>query len=443
MADENGCHPEQYRGEWAIEPKEFDRLVGIANRAMDSGYLSGDQVAARAAASASQGLYAVGAGGVATIDINGPLTKYQNSFQSLFGGTATVRARQALREASRDPDVRGIFLRIDSPGGTVAGTADLADEVARADKRKPVYAYFEDLAASGALWVGVQARKVFANEGALVGSIGVLSTLIDSSEAAGRQGIKVRVVSTAPLKGAKSAGVPITEAVIAEEQRVIDSIGDLFVAAVADGRGITPEQARALATGQVWIASEAKGLGLVDEIATLEEAQRALMEESMKEEDAKAALAAAEDAKVKLASEKQAREQAETTLADVQKRLQALETEKRTARFTAEAEALGTPKAFSGTLDAIEAAVGPEVYGALQTQLRAYHAQVKDGKLFSETGSNAPSATGTAMEQIEALAKAKVEKGEAKTLPLAIAAVTRDRPELARQHRVEQRKGAN
>lgn len=90
---------------------------------------------------------------IAMIDIEGTMTKRGSS----LGGGGTIFIRQQVRAAMNDPSITGILLRIDSPGGTVAGTKDLADDVHRATKTKPVMAFFEDTGASAAYYVGSQA----------------------------------------------------------------------------------------------------------------------------------------------------------------------------------------------------------------------------------------------------------------------------------------------
>src|SRR5581483_9650939 len=104
--------------------------------------------------------------------------------QSSMGGTSTVMARRDIRQAVADQDVAGILLAIDSPGGTVAGTDDLAAEVRQARTSKPVWAAIDDLGASAAYWVASQTQRVTVNSPtALVGSIGTLQVIRDLSAA--------------------------------------------------------------------------------------------------------------------------------------------------------------------------------------------------------------------------------------------------------------------
>jgi ClpP class serine protease len=149
----------------------------------------------------------------------------------------------------------------------VMGTDDLAQAVRDARSAgKTVTAHVEGMMASAALWVGSQADHVTAGPMAFVGSIGVYGVVIDSSRAAENAGIKVHVIASGGVKGGNVRGAPVSDAVLADEQRMIASINDKFLAAVAAGRKKPAEEMRALNTGQVWLGEEAQRLGLVDQI---------------------------------------------------------------------------------------------------------------------------------------------------------------------------------
>jgi len=267
-------HFEQYFGLWAIHQDSFRQMVEYVESVQIIEHVKANSVAAtQDGRTADQG-YAV-EDGVAIIDVLGSLTKYGSSFSQNPG---MVRLKRAVRNAANDPVVRGVLLRIDSPGGTVAGTGDFADEVSKTNKIKPVHAFIEDLGASGAYWVASQAGRVVANRGAIVGSIGVYSVIYDYSQRAEKLGVKVHVIRAGAFKGAGVEGTEITEEQIAEWQRNVNDLNDLFVAAVARGRNskMTPEQVRSIADGRVHIGDKAKQLGLVDSVESIDEALAAL-----------------------------------------------------------------------------------------------------------------------------------------------------------------------
>jgi ClpP class serine protease len=159
--------------------------------------------------------------------------------QSWMGGTATLQLRRDIRAAAADPNVSAILLAIDSPGGTAAGTADLAADVRAAARQKPVWAQIEDLGASAAYWLASQADQVFANTARrpMVGSIGTYQTVYDLSAAAEQEGVKVFHFATGPLKGAGMPGTPVTEEQQADFQGRVDAVQDSFDAAVRAAAG--------------------------------------------------------------------------------------------------------------------------------------------------------------------------------------------------------------
>jgi signal peptide peptidase SppA len=216
------------------------------------------------------------AAGVAVIAIEGALMKPR----SKYGGTSTVDIRGAIRKAVADPAVTAILLGIDSPGGTVAGTEALAQDVKWADGQKPVYAHIADMGASAAYYVASQARRITAEKTSLVGSLGVMMTVVDSSEAAGKAGFKVINLTTGGMKGAGTDGTEVTDEQRRYFQKVVDTMGEHFRAAVKAGRRMTDAQVAALFDGRVHDADQAKQLGLVDEVSSVDAALRAIIKET-------------------------------------------------------------------------------------------------------------------------------------------------------------------
>jgi len=215
--------------------------------------------------------------GVAVIDLAGVMTKEAGWWSWFFSGASTSERRAALRQAEEDSEVKAILLRIDSPGGEVAGTVDLAEEVQRVGKEKRVVAFVEDMACSAAYWVASQASEVVANNAAAtVGSIGVVMAVRDSSEAAKSYGVKVHLVKTGTFKGAGWPGTEVTEEHLAQWQAEIDAIFSEFVDAVADGRKLKRKEVLALADGRCFDAKLAMSSGLVDRIDSFDNTLAAL-----------------------------------------------------------------------------------------------------------------------------------------------------------------------
>lgn len=219
-------------------------------------------------------LYHSDGSGVAIVPLHGHLTKQE----SKFGGTSTLLTRKALRAATKDGGVRAVLLHIDSPGGTVAGTADLAEEIMQTNEIKPTYAHIDDLGASAAYWAASQTRRITANKTAEIGSIGTVAVVEDSSEAAEAAGIKVHVVASGKYKGAFVDGAPITDSHLEYLQGRIDSLNEHFLVGVANGRrGRLKEDMATLADGRTHLATKAADLGLIDSVASFGEAREAIL----------------------------------------------------------------------------------------------------------------------------------------------------------------------
>jgi signal peptide peptidase SppA len=190
--------------------------------------------------------------------------------QSSMGGTSTIMLRRDIRQAAADPEIGGILLAIDSPGGTVAGMDDLAADVRMAKQMKPVWAHIEDLGASAAYWLASQANRVTVNSStALVGSIGTIQVIQDMSAAAEKEGVKTMVFRTGPLKGIGTPGDKVTEEQAAHVQALVDNVQRSFAEAVRTGRNMTAQQVAAVSHGGVFVAQDALDAGLVDAIQPL------------------------------------------------------------------------------------------------------------------------------------------------------------------------------
>lgn len=260
------AHVEQYFGLWAIQEEPFRAAVAKVEGIDLTVHVA--QQRARPDPSRGYQDYSIVRDNVALIELNGPLMKYSSS---LSGGTSTVAVRRQIRNAVEDEQVASILMVVDSPGGTVAGTFDLVDEVAKAAKRKPLWAYIEDLGASAAYAVASQARAVYANRTAIVGSIGTFMVIEDQSARAEKLGIKVHVIRAGQFKGAGTPGTKISDEQLAEWQRLVNEYNQFFISALAEGRRMAVARAQGLADGRVHIGESARKLGLIDGVRTLDE----------------------------------------------------------------------------------------------------------------------------------------------------------------------------
>lgn len=201
---------------------------------------------------------------IARIDIVGVMAKSSAPWAT---STSTIGVRRELQKAVADPEVAGIMLAIDSPGGYVAGTHDLASDVKAAGRQKPVWAQVEDLGASAAYWVASQADRIVANSPtAMVGSIGTIQAITDLSAALEQHGIKVHVIKTGPLKGIGLPGAKVTDEQLAHLQGLANSVQESFDTAVQKGRRMTDRQLADVRHGGVLNASAALDAKLIDAV---------------------------------------------------------------------------------------------------------------------------------------------------------------------------------
>lgn len=253
-----------YCGAWAIEPT---RGAALASRVKMMDLQQHIAEARSPGISSDFQRKQVGNKFIAMIPIAGLLMKSASS----LGGTSTVEARRQIRAAVADNSISSIALMIDSPGGSVSGTSDLADEVKAANASKPVYAFIEDLGASAAYWIASQASRIVANsDTAQVGSIGTLLVLYDQSEQAKKEGVRTIVIGTGPIKGAGTPGAAITPEQETYFREMVEAMQVSFDAAVRTGRKLSLQQLATVKTGGVFSAREALRLGLVDAIQSFD-----------------------------------------------------------------------------------------------------------------------------------------------------------------------------
>ena len=167
----------------------------------------------------------------------------------------------ALRAAAEDPAAEVILLDIDSPGGQVTGTPELADLVAEIDGVKPVVAYTETLCCSAAYWIACSARQIVASPSAVVGSIGVICQYEEHSERLEREGVKVMTFKSGELKDTGNMAAAMSDEQKDFVQAGIDARFSEFVEQVRSNRSVSD----AALTGGWWSATEAAGMGLVDD----------------------------------------------------------------------------------------------------------------------------------------------------------------------------------
>lgn len=187
-----------------------------------------------------------------------------------IGGLSTANL---IREARRDPSIKAVVLRVDSPGGAVYAAEQIRRQVALTRKAgKPVVVSMGDVAASGGYWISMNANAIYAEPDTITGSIGIFGMLYNIPGTLAKLGIHSDGVGVGPLAGAFDVTRPLDPEVAAMVQSTIDKGYRDFVGRVAKARGMTYAAVDAVAQGRVWTGKQALERGLVDKLGDLHDA---------------------------------------------------------------------------------------------------------------------------------------------------------------------------
>lgn len=189
--------------------------------------------------------------------------------------TDSEETMEELKEYVKNPAIKAIVLRIDSPGGAVAPSQEIYEEVRKAAAKKNVLVSMGSVAASGGYYIASPATRIIANPGTLTGSIGVIMEIPNIEGLMNKLGIKTEVVKSGRHKDIASIfrGIGEEERVIL--QGVLDNVHEQFIKAVAEGRKMLPEDVKKIADGKVFTGEQALKIGLIDELGNLEDTVQA------------------------------------------------------------------------------------------------------------------------------------------------------------------------
>ena len=264
---------------WALMPERLSAVTAVIARWSGDARAS-DEVMHSVAADRNardarrQSSVSNSGGGIAVLPLYGIVTQRGNMVDDVSGpGTAsTQQFSNILRAALQDETVSQILIDIDSPGGSVYGVAELADEIVSARAQKPVVAIANSLAASAAYWIGCSASEFYVTPGGEVGSIGVWQAHQDYSKAMDEAGVKTTLISAGKFKVEGNPYAPLDEEAHGFMQSRVDDYYAAFTKAVAKGRGVPISQVRdGMGQGRVLGADAALASSMVDGIATFED----------------------------------------------------------------------------------------------------------------------------------------------------------------------------
>lgn len=177
-----------------------------------------------------------------------------------------------IKEYVKDPSIKAIILRIDSPGGAVAPAQEIYEEVRKATAKKKIVVSMGTVAASGGYYIASPANKIVANPGTLTGSIGVIMEIPNIEGLMNKLGIKTEVVKSGSYKDMASVFRGIRKEERDILQNVLDNVHSQFIKAVAEGRKMLIDDVKKIADGRVFTGEQALKAGLVDELGNLEDA---------------------------------------------------------------------------------------------------------------------------------------------------------------------------
>src|SRR5919109_3359743 len=195
------------------------------------------------------------------------------AIDGVISSDLTENTVRQLTKYGDDASINAIVLRIDSPGGGVASSQEIYEEVRRVrSSGKLVVASLGSVAASGGYYIACVADRIFASAGTLTGSIGVIVQFANAEELLRKVGVEATVITSGPFK---DSGNP-TRTLRPEErqlfQSLVDDVYQQFIEAVAQGRNLPLDEVRQAADGRIYTGRQAKDLRLIDDLGSLHDA---------------------------------------------------------------------------------------------------------------------------------------------------------------------------
>jgi protease IV len=177
-----------------------------------------------------------------------------------------------LKKFNDDSSIKAIILHVNSPGGGVAASEEIYREVKRIhdEKKKRIVVSIETVGASGAYYVSSASNKIYADNGSIVGSIGVIAEWVNYGDLLKWAKLKSIVFKTGEFKDTGNPTRDLTPGEQAYMQSLIDNMFGQFVQAVADGRGMKFDDVKAIANGKVWTGEQALSMKLIDNVGDFE-----------------------------------------------------------------------------------------------------------------------------------------------------------------------------
>jgi signal peptide peptidase SppA len=257
---------------WAILPDRYEEIreLYLAHTRREKLDLKAWEAATGRPAGDSREPYQV-VDGVAVIPIQGVMTKADSPWNRLCGMTSTALARQDLASALADPTVHSVLLWINSPGGQVDGTQELALDIHAARGVKPIVSLADGCMCSAAYYAGAAAERVYiTSDTTATGSIGVYATHVDTSRAEEAAGVKYTIVASGKYKALGHSHAPLQGDALQVMADQVNYMAGIFTQDVATFRGVSVDTVlERMAEGRVFLGKQAIEAGLVDGVSSM------------------------------------------------------------------------------------------------------------------------------------------------------------------------------
>lgn len=178
-----------------------------------------------------------------------------------------------IENVQKDPKIKGVLLNVNSPGGAVPPSIEIAYAIKALKEHKPVVAYASGIMASGSYYASIYANTIIANPGSIVGSIGVIMESANIEKLMDTIGVETQIVKQGTYK---EAGTPTREWTAeerAELERLTKDTYELFITDVANARGLDVHDSKAYADAHIFSAKRAKNAGLIDHVGVKSQAK--------------------------------------------------------------------------------------------------------------------------------------------------------------------------
>ncbi|MFA1711920.1 signal peptide peptidase SppA [Peribacillus frigoritolerans] len=222
---------------------------------------------------------------IAVFDVEGTI---QDTGEASLLSSTTYNHRafmDKLKMAEENDDIKGIILRVNSPGGGVVESAEIHEKILDIKKvKKPVYVSMGSMAASGGYYISAPADKIYASPETMTGSLGVIMQGYNYEKLAKKYGVEFQTIKSGPHKDIMSPTREMTGEEREILQDMIDNSYDQFVKIIADGRGMTEKEVREIADGRIYDGRQAKENHLIDDFGHLDDVIAAMKTDIGKED---------------------------------------------------------------------------------------------------------------------------------------------------------------